>query len=256
MSDHYFEFQNVSKSFGDNAVLKDVSFFVNRGETAVILGRSGVGKSVSLKLLLGFLKPDEGKIIVAGRDVTNWNEKQFEEIRRHVTMVFQSGALFDSLTVAENVAFPLETRGGHKDAPEKVEAKVAELLKELEVTDFADLIPSDLSTGAKRAVAIARALAEDPEAILYDEPTTMVDPLMAAHVGDLIVKLKAKLKKTSIVVTHDTHLGKKLADRVIFLQEGRVGFFGTWTELQNTKDPFLRNFLAQDELIPALEESA
>jgi phospholipid/cholesterol/gamma-HCH transport system ATP-binding protein len=255
MSEHYFEFKNVSKSFGDNAVLKDVSFYVEQGETGVILGRSGVGKSVSLKLLLGFLKPDEGQIIVAGQDVTNWTEKQFSEIRRRVTMVFQSGALFDSLTVAENVAFPLETRGRHRDT-EIVDAKVAELLKELEVTDFASLIPSDLSTGAKRAVAIARALAEDPEAILYDEPTTMVDPLMAAHVGDLIVKLKAKLKKTSIVVTHDTHLGKKLADRVIFLQEGRVGFFGTWTELQNTKDPFLRNFLAQDEMIPALEESA
>ncbi|HEY0702797.1 MAG TPA: ATP-binding cassette domain-containing protein [Candidatus Acidoferrales bacterium] len=255
MTDHYIEFKNVSKSFGDNAVLKDVSFFVNQGETAVILGRSGVGKSVSLKLLLGFLKPDEGEIIVAGQNVTDWTEKQFAEIRRHVTMVFQSGALFDSLTVAENVAFPLETRGGHSD-PEKIEAKVNELLKELEVADFSELVPADLSTGAKRAVAIARALAEDPEAILYDEPTTMVDPLMAAHVGDLIVKLKAKLKKTSIVVTHDTHLGKKLADRVIFLQEGRVGFFGTWQELENTKDPFLRNFLAQDEMIPALEETA
>jgi phospholipid/cholesterol/gamma-HCH transport system ATP-binding protein len=255
MSGHYFEFRNVSKSFGDNDVLKDVSFFVEQGETAVIMGRSGVGKSVSLKLLLGFLKPDEGKIIVAGEDVTAWTEKQFSEIRRRVTMVFQSGALFDSLTVAENVAFPLETRGEKQDQ-EKIDAKVAGLLKELEVANFAEQIPSELGTGAKRSVAIARALAEDPEAILYDEPTTMVDPLMAAHVGDLIVKLKAKLKKTSIVVTHDTHLAKKLADRVIFLQEGRVGFFGTWAELQNTKDAFLRNFLAQDELIPALEESA
>jgi phospholipid/cholesterol/gamma-HCH transport system ATP-binding protein len=255
MSGHYFEFRNVSKSFGDNDVLKDVSFFVEQGETAVIMGRSGVGKSVSLKLLLGFLKPDEGKIIVAGQDVTEWTEKQFSEIRRRVTMVFQSGALFDSLTVAENVAFPLETRGGQGDQA-KIDAKVAELLKELEVANFSEQIPSDLSTGAKRAVAIARALAEDPAAILYDEPTTMVDPLMAAHVGDLIVKLKAKLKKTAIVVTHDTHLAKKLADRVIFLQEGRVGFFGAWTELANTKDPFLRNFLVQDELIPALEETA
>ena len=255
MSEHYFEFRNVSKSFDDNAVLKDVSFFVNQGETAVIMGRSGVGKSVSLKLLLGFLKPDEGKIIVAGQDVTDWNEKQFSEIRRRVTMVFQSGALFDSLTVSENVAFPLETRG-EKGEQSKIDAKVDELLKELEVTDFAGNLPADLSTGAKRSVAIARALAEDPDAILYDEPTTMVDPLMAAHVSDLIVKLKAKLKKTSIVVTHDTHLAKKLADRVIFLQEGRVSFFGTWTELANTKDAFLRNFLAQDELIPALEESA
>jgi phospholipid/cholesterol/gamma-HCH transport system ATP-binding protein len=255
MSEHYFEFRNVSKSFDDNAVLKDVSFFVNQGETAVIMGRSGVGKSVSLKLLLGFLKPDEGKIIVAGQDVTDWNEKQFSEIRRRVTMVFQSGALFDSLTVSENVAFPLETRG-EKDEQAKIDAKVDELMKELEVTEFAGNLPADLSTGAKRSVAIARALAEDPDAILYDEPTTMVDPLMAAHVSDLIVKLKAKLKKTSIVVTHDTHLAKKLADRLIFLQEGRVSFFGTWTELANTKDAFLRNFLAQDELIPALEESA
>ena len=255
MSNHYFEFRNVSKSFGDNDVLKDVSFFVEQGETAVIMGRSGVGKSVSLKLLLGFLQPDEGRIIVAGQDVTDWTEKQFSEIRRRVTMVFQSGALFDSLTVAQNVAFPLETRGEKQDQT-KIDDKVAELLKELEVEDFSEQVPSELGTGAKRSVAIARALAEDPEAILYDEPTTMVDPLMAAHVGDLIVKLKAKLKKTSVVVTHDTHLGKKLADRVIFLQEGRVGFFGTWAELENTKDPFLRNFLAQDEMIPALEESA
>jgi phospholipid/cholesterol/gamma-HCH transport system ATP-binding protein len=252
MSDHYFEFKNVCKAFDDNAVLKDVSFFVEQGETAVIMGRSGVGKSVSLKLLLGFLAPDSGRIIVAGQDVTNWTEAQFSKIRRRVTMVFQSGALFDSLTVEENVAFPLESRG-EPEAPEKIDATVQELMKELEVAEFADQLPSDLSTGAKRAVAIARALAEDPDAILYDEPTTMVDPLMAAHISDLIAKLKARLRKTSIVVTHDTHLARKLADRILFLQEGRVGFFGTWKELENSKEPFLRNFLAQDELIPALD---
>ncbi len=255
MSGHYFEFKNVSKSFDENDVLKDVSFFVEQGETAVIMGRSGVGKSVSLKLLLGFLQPDSGQIIVAGKDVTNWTEEQFSQIRRCVTMVFQSGALFDSLTVEENVAFPLETRGEHEDL-EKVNATVARLLDELELREFADRLPSDLSTGVKRAVAIARALAEDPEAILYDEPTTMVDPLMAAHMSDLIAGLKAKLHKTSIVVTHDTHLAKKLADRVIFLQEGRLGFFGTWQELENSNEPFLRNFLAQDELIPALDATA
>jgi len=253
MSDHYFEFQNVSISFDENAVLKDVSFFVNQGETAVILGRSGVGKSVSLKLLLGFLKADSGRIIVAGEDVTDWNEKQFAEIRRRVTMVFQSGALFDSLTVEENVAFPLTSRGSHEDP---VDAKVKELLEMLEVTQFADRIPSDLSTGMKRAVAIARALAENPDAILYDEPTTMVDPLMALHVSDLIVKLKKKFQKTSIVVTHDTHLAKKLADRLIFLQDGGIAFFGTWQELEKSSDPFLRNFLQQDELIPALDATA
>jgi len=255
MSDHYFEFQNVSKSFDDNAVLKDVSFHVERGETAVLMGRSGVGKSVSLKLLLGFLKPDEGRILIAGKDVTDWNEQQFAEVRRQATMVFQSGALFDSLTVAENVAFPLEGRE-ESGSFEDIDKRVKELLEMLEVADLADRVPSDLSTGTKRAVAIARALAENPEAILYDEPTTMVDPLMASHVSELIVKLKQKFRKTSIVVTHDTHLARKLADRVIFLQEGRVSFFGAWEDFEKSRDPFLHNFLAQDALIPALDATA
>jgi len=255
MSQHYFEFRNVSKSFDDNDVLKNVSFFVNAGETAVIMGRSGVGKSVTLKLLLGFLQPDAGRIVVAGRDVTDWSEQQFSEIRRRVTMVFQSGALFDSLTVAENIAFPIlsHTEQPH---PDQVERRVHELLETLEVAEFADRLPADLSTGMKRAVAIARALAEDPDAILYDEPTTMVDPVMASHVSNLILKLKQKLGKTSIVVTHDTHLGKKLADRVIFLHEGRVEFFGTWPDLESSPEPFLRNFLQQDEMIPALDANA
>jgi phospholipid/cholesterol/gamma-HCH transport system ATP-binding protein len=218
------------------------------------MGRSGVGKSVSLKLLLGFLKPDAGRIIVAGDDVTDFTEEQFEKVRRCTTMVFQSGALFDSLTVAENVAFPMLTRGHKREV--ETDQRVKELLAMLEVSEFADRLPSDLSTGAKRAVAIARALAEDPEAILYDEPTTMVDPIMASHISDLILKLKEKLHKTSVVVTHDTHLAKKLADRVIFLHDGGVKFFGTWPELEGSHDPFLRNFLLEDELIPALDETA
>ncbi len=255
MANHYFEFRDVSKSFDDNAVLHGVSFFVDQGETAVIMGRSGVGKSVSLKLLLGFLQPDDGRIIVAGEDVTGWSEEQFSKIRRRATMVFQSGALFDSLTVAENVAFPLAGRE-NQQAEEKVDQRVTELLDMLEVSQFAGRLPADLSTGTKRAVAIARALAEDPEAILYDEPTTMVDPLMASHISDLILKLKAKFHKTSIVVTHDTHLAKKLADRIIFLQEGRVAFFGTWSDLDRSQDPFLRNFLLEDQLIPALDVTA
>jgi phospholipid/cholesterol/gamma-HCH transport system ATP-binding protein len=254
MSERYFEFQNVFKSFDDNHVLKDVSFHVERGETGVIMGRSGVGKSVSLKLLLGFLKPDSGRIIVAGEDVTDWSEDQFGEIRRRATMVFQSGALFDSITVAENVAFPLVGRD-HNTA-DQIDRRVKELLEMLEVSEFANLLPADLSTGTKRSVAIARALAEDPDAILYDEPTTMVDPIMAAHIMDLIVKLKQKFHKTSIVVTHDTHLAKKIADRIIFLREGRVEFFGTWTELEASPDKFLRNFLEEDELIPALDATA
>jgi phospholipid/cholesterol/gamma-HCH transport system ATP-binding protein len=250
-SGHFIEFRNVSKSFGDHNVLDDVSFFVDHGETCVIMGRSGVGKSVTLKLILGFLHADSGRILVGGEDITDWNEDQLTEIRRRVTMVFQSGALFDSLTVAENIAFPLETR---KDLTEdKKEARVAEFAEMLEVTQLADKLPSELSTGMKRSVAIARALAQDPEAILYDEPTTMVDPLMAVHTGDLILRLKEKFHKTSVVVTHDTHLARKLADRLVFLHEGRVAYFGPWAGFVAAPEPFLRNFVRQDELAPELD---
>ncbi|MGO9642123.1 MAG: ABC transporter ATP-binding protein [Candidatus Acidiferrales bacterium] len=251
MSEAYIEFENVSKSFEDRKVLDKVSFVVERGETCVIMGRSGVGKSVALKHILGFLKPDSGRVRVAGEDITDWGERQLAGIRRRVTMVFQAGALFDSLTVAENIAFPLEGREGWTE--ERVEARVAELSEMLEVSQIADKLPSEISTGTKRAVAIARALAENPEAILYDEPTTMVDPIMAAHTGDLILKLKRKFHKTSVVVTHDTHLAKKLADRLVFLQDGRVTLFGPWSEFEASTDPFLRDFRLQDDLIPALD---
>jgi phospholipid/cholesterol/gamma-HCH transport system ATP-binding protein len=254
VTDHYIEFRNVSKAFDGHAVLDDISFVVDRGETCVIMGRSGVGKSVTLKLLMGFLSVDSGRILVDGQDITDWTEDQLAEIRRRLTMVFQSGALFDSLTVGENISFPLQNR---KDLTEdQKDARVAELAGELEVADVADKLPSELSTGMKRAVAIARALAQDPEAILYDEPTTMVDPLMAAHTGNLILRLKEKFRKTSVVVTHDTHLAKKLADRVVFLHEGRVAFFGSWTGFEAAPQPFLRNFLRQDELIPELDVTA
>jgi len=254
VSDHYIEFRNVSKAFDGHVVLDNISFLVDRGETCVIMGRSGVGKSVTLKLLMGFLRADSGRIFVDGQDITDWTEDQLAEIRRHLTMVFQSGALFDSLTVEENIAFPLQNR---KDLTEdQKNARVAELAEELEVADVADKIPSELSTGMKRAVAIARALAQDPEAILYDEPTTMVDPIMAAHTSNLILRLKEKFRKTSIVVTHDTHLGKKLADRIVFLHEGRVAFFGSWAGFESAPQPFLRNFIRQDELIPELDVTA
>ncbi len=248
--EHYIEFLGVSKAFDGHVVLDNVSFHVERGQTAVIMGRSGAGKSVTLKHIMGFLEPDSGRVIVAGQDITGWQEYQLAAIRRRVTMVFQSGALFDSLTVGENIAFPLT----ETDLPqEQIDARVTELAQMLEVEDSLDRLPSDLSTGTKRAVAIARALAQDPEAILYDEPTTMVDPLMAAHMGDLILKLKQKFRKTSIVVTHDTHLARKLADSVVFLQNGKISFFGPWKDFEASTDPFLHNFLEQDALIPALD---
>jgi phospholipid/cholesterol/gamma-HCH transport system ATP-binding protein len=250
-AENFFEFRDVSKSFGDTVVLDHVSFTVKRGETCVIMGRSGVGKSVSLKTIMGFLKPDSGRVFIDGEDVTDFTERQFEVVRRKVTMVFQSGALFDSMTVAENIAFPLEGQPGLSD--DDVDAYVKKLADMLEVENVLDKLPGELSTGNRRAVAISRALAQNPEAILYDEPTTMVDPIMAGHMGDLILRLKQAFHKTSIVVTHDTHLAKKLADQVVFLQDGHSTIFATWADFENSKDPFFHNFRMQDELTPALD---
>lgn len=250
-AEYYFEFRKVCKAFDDRVVLNNVSFRVKRGETCVIMGRSGVGKSVSLKHIMGFLKADAGQVLIDGRDVTAASERDFEVIRRKVTMVFQSGALFDSLTVAENIAFPMMDVAGLN--ADDVDAYVLKFAKMLEVEEVLDKLPSELSTGMKRAVAIARALAQNPEAILYDEPTTMVDPIMAGHMGDLILRLKETFHKTSVVVTHDTHLAKRLADIVVFLQDGKAQVFGSWTEFEESKDPLLREFLLQDELIPELD---
>jgi phospholipid/cholesterol/gamma-HCH transport system ATP-binding protein len=242
----YIEFKHVHKAFGDNVVLNDVSFDVLPGETVCIVGRSGVGKSVSLHHIMGFLKPDSGRVIVAYEDITDYPERELERIRKKVTMVFQNGALFDSLTVGENVAFPLRERGGLDE--EQIYQIVDGLLEMVGVREFRDQLPSDLSTGMKRSVAIARALSAQPEAILYDEPTTMVDPLMAQLLGDLIQKLKDQLKLTSIVVTHDMRLAKKLGDRILFLHEAKVLFFGTPEEMWQSTDPIIRQFLEMDEL--------
>lgn len=243
----YIEFKNVSKAFGSLTVLDDVSFYVDPGETLCILGRSGVGKSVSLQNIMGFLKPDSGRVIVAGEDITDYTEPELQRIRKKVTMVFQNGALFDSLTVGENVAFPLRER---RDLDEEQIFQVVDgLLDMVGVKSMRDLLPSELSTGMKRSVAIARALAAQPEAILYDEPTTMVDPLMAQLLGDLIQKLKFQLKLTSIVVTHDMRLAQKLADRLVFLHEAKAIFFGTKEEMERSDDPVIRQFLALDDLV-------
>ena len=242
----YILFQHVSKAFGENRVLDDVSFEVNDAETVCILGRSGVGKSVSLQHILGFLKPDSGRITVAHEDITDYGEEDLERIRKKVTMVFQSGALFDSLTVGENVAFPLRER---KDLSEEQILQIVNgLLEMVGVKEMAEQFPSELSTGMKRSVAIARALASQPECVLYDEPTTMVDPLMAQLLGDLMKRLKLQLHLTSVVVTHDMRLAKKLADRVVFLHESRVLFFGTYADMEKCSEPIVQEFLELDEL--------
>jgi phospholipid/cholesterol/gamma-HCH transport system ATP-binding protein len=237
-------FSNVSISFGENPTLQDMNFYVERGKTLCILGRSGVGKSVSLRMLMGFLRPDAGSIRVTGQEITTLDEAGMQEIRKRVTMVFQNGALFDSLSVHENVAFPLRERGEMDET--HLDGTVNRLLSLVGAEDVAELLPASLSTGRRRAVAIARALASQPDVVLYDEPTTMVDPIIARRLGSIIQRLKKQLGFTSIVVTHDMRFAKSLADTVLFLHQGRAQFFGPLEEFLASKDTEIRQFLTLD----------
>lgn len=237
-------FEDVSIAFSGRPVLENVTYHVGKGQTLCILGRSGVGKSVSLRILMGFLKPDSGSVRVEGQDITSLSETEMNEIRRRVTMVFQNGALFDSLTVRENVAFPLRERGGLEE--DQVLQVVDRLLDLVGATDVQDLLPASLSTGRRRAVAIARALAAQPEVVLYDEPTTMVDPLIAKRLGNIIQRLKSQLGYTSIVVTHDMRFAERLADLVLFLHQGKAHFFGPLKEFMASTDEAIQQFLTLD----------
>ena len=242
---HYVEFRHVYKTF-DRPVLIDVNFYVDSGQTLAIIGRSGVGKSVSLQHIMGFLRPDKGEVIVAHTDITHMPEAELRRIRRKVTMVFQSGALFDSLTVGENILFSLELRDDYND--QNKDEVVDGLLKMVDLLHVKDAYPSDLSTGYKRAVAIARALAAQPECILYDEPTTMVDPIMSDDLGNLMLRLKQQLGLTSIVVTHDLDLMRKVADSVMFLYKGEAIYFGSVADLHKCDHPHVKQFLAMDKV--------
>ena len=240
----YIEFHDVHKAFEDHVVLDGVSFGVEEGMTFAILGPSGVGKSVLLTHVVGFLKPDQGHVVVNGTSLEGMSETDLAEVRKKVQLVFQSGALFDSLSVWENVAFPLMDIGlGDDDIDERVAGK----LRLVEIEELAELMPSELSTGMKRAVAIARALAAEPEAILYDEPTTMVDPLMSNTINDLIKKMQSRLGLTQVVVTHDiANCAEKVADRVALLHEGRFVFNGTIEELYQSDNPVVKEFVDED----------
>jgi phospholipid/cholesterol/gamma-HCH transport system ATP-binding protein len=242
---HYIEFRHVYKSF-DHPVLIDVNFYVDAGKTLAIIGRSGVGKSVTLTHIMGFMKPDSGEVIVAHSDITAMKENELRSIRKKVTMVFQSGALFDSLTVGENILFSLELREDYNQ--QNKEDVVNGLLDMVDLRHVRDLYPSDLSTGYKRAVAIARALAAQPECILYDEPTTMVDPIMSDDLSTLMLRLKRQLGLTAVVVTHDLDLMRKVADSVVFLYKGEAIYFGPVSELEKSDHPHVKQFLAMDEV--------
>ena len=238
------EFRDVDYSISGRPILSAISFSVPRGETRVLLGPSGSGKSTVLRLLLGLVEPDRGSILVGGEDVTRASEERRRRIRQRMGMVFQQGALFDSMTVGENIGFSLLE---HDRADEEtVEPMVRRFLAQVGLDEgLIDRMPDELSGGMQRRVAIARALAaRDPEILLYDEPTTGLDPQSAERVTDLIVRLRDTLGKTSIMVTHDIADAFKVGNRITMLDEGRIAFDGPAADLERADSPFILQFLA------------
>jgi phospholipid/cholesterol/gamma-HCH transport system ATP-binding protein len=241
MSEPFIRYMDVHKAFSGKPVLSGVNLDVARGETIVILGGSGSGKSVILRHTIALHRPDRGEVWVDGIEVSRLPEEELLDTRKKVGMLFQAGALFDSMTVYGNVAFPLHE---HTDwLEEKVAARVAEVLSLVELQDVEDKMPADLSGGMRKRVALARAIALAPQAVLYDEPTTGLDPITANAINRLIRGLQRRLGITSIVVTHDIQSAFQVADRIAFLYEGKISFQGTTQEAQATREPLLREFL-------------
>ncbi len=222
-------------------VLRGVNLTIEKGKTFVIIGRSGCGKSVLLKHIIGILKPDKGRILIDGYDITRLDGKRLNELRKKFGILFQGSALFDSLTVEENVAFGLR-RHTHL-GQEEIRRIVKEKLKMVGLSGIEDLKPAELSGGMKKRVGLARAIAMEPEIVLYDEPTTGVDPIMGDAINGLIVELHDKLKITSIAVTHDMTSAYKIADRIAMLYEGKIIEVGSPEEIKNTKNPVVRQFI-------------
>ena len=238
-----YEIENLTKSYGEKSpVLDGLTFDVLVGECLVIMGRSGSGKSVTLRQLNGLESPDAGRIVFDGVDISNLTERELYPVRRRVAMLFQSGALFDSMTVAENIAFPLREHTDLDD--ESIRTKVAEKLRTVRLPGLEEQMPADLSGGMRKRVALARSLALEPEAVLYDEPTSGLDPMTAATIADLISHTRQELGVTSIVVSHDVALAHAIADRVAYLHRGRFEFLGTWTEAEVDRGSLFSSFLA------------
>jgi len=240
-NESFIEIRKVSKSFGSHHVLREVDLDIIRGETMVIIGRSGIGKSVLLKHIIGLLKPDRGQIFLEGKDITHPNPEELYNIRKRVGMLFQGAALFDSMTVGENISFALEEHT--QKTPQEIRESVSACLMMVGLAGIEQKKPSELSGGMKKRVGLARAIAMGPEALMYDEPTTGLDPIMSDTINDLIIELKNKLKVTSIVVTHDMVSAYKIADRISMLHEGRILFTGTPLEIKATKNPFVQQFI-------------
>ncbi len=238
---YMIEIENVVKEFNGNKPLDGVNLKVRRGETVAVIGPSGCGKSTLLRLIIRLFFPNKGKIVVAGKDISKLEEEEINELREKIGMVFQSSALFDSLSVGENVAFGLREHPKYNE--DEIKKKTKEKLALVDLEGKEDLMPSELSGGMQKRVSLARAIAVDPEIILYDEPTTGLDPVTASAIEDLILDLHQKLKITAIVVTHQMSTVYRIADRITMLHDGKIIEVGTPEEAKNTKDPIVKNFI-------------
>ena len=239
---------DLHKSFGKNHVLKGINLRIEKGESVVVIGGSGSGKSVLIKNIIGLLRPDSGRVIVDGVDITTLNEKELYNVRSKFGMLFQYAALFDSLKVWENVAFALIRQKGLREEEAK---KIAiEKLRMVGLVGVEDLMPSELSGGMKKRVGLARAIAHEPEILLYDEPTTGLDPIMADAINDLIIEMRNKLRVTSVAITHDMNSAYKIADRIAMLYNGVIIEVGTPEEIKNTKNPIVRQFITGSAVGP------
>lgn len=232
---------NLHKSFGEKAVLRGVNLDVREGESMVVIGGSGSGKTVLIKCIIGLMPPDQGEIYVDGEEIHSLDEEKMSDVRKKFGMLFQWGALFDSLTVWENVGFGLRHQTQLKE--EAIRKIASEKLALVGLKNVEDLMPAELSGGMRKRVSLARAIAVEPEILLYDEPTTGIDPILADAINDLIVEMKEKLQVTSIAITHDMKSAYKIADRIAMLYEGKIIGVGTPEEMKNSSNPIVQQFI-------------
>jgi len=235
------EVRDLKKSFGSHTILEEVNFRIEKGESVVIIGRSGGGKSVLLKHLIGLLKPDQGEVLIEGENIVPMNERQLLDVRRKFGMLFQSAALFDSLNVFENVSFAF--RRERSLPQQEVARKVSEVLELVDLQGTQEKSPSELSGGMRKRVGLARAIIYQPQIVLYDEPTTGLDPIVSDSIDQLISRVRDQLEVTTVVVTHDMRSARRLGQRIIMLHKGKVYATGTATEIFESKDPVVRQFV-------------
>ncbi len=239
------EILNLSKRFDELVVLDDISLNVNLGENLVVFGQSGTGKSVLLKCIIGLMTPDKGKVYINRQDVFKLSIKELNNIRKNIGFLFQGAALYDSMTVRENLSFPLK-RHFPDMTTDQINEKIKTALENVSLEEAIDKMPSELSGGMKKRIGLARSIITDPALMLYDEPTTGLDPITSKEISELILNLQKKLNMTSIVVTHDLICAEIIADRAIFLRDSKIAFEGKIKELTSSNDPFLKNFFSHE----------